>query len=412
MSKKVWWIIIVASLGYFVDIYDLILFNIIKKESLLAIGYTEITYKEFEVSLFGIQMMGMLIGGILWGILGDKRGRVIVLFGSILLYSLANLANAFVTDINTYKLLRFIAGIGLAGELGAGVTLVSETMPKGKRGLGTMIIVTFGALGAVMAAIVGNKGGVLNELFNTSFQNWQIAYIIGGVMGLMLLLLRTANLESNMYKAMEESSVQKGSLWMIFKTTNLRNLYLSCIAVGLPIWFMIGTLSALADRFAFERSGIQISVPTCIMWTYIGLSTGDLVSGILSQIFKNRKKVIYLYLAISFVASMVFIFAKNQTADFYYVMAYVIGVGTGYWALFVVNSAEQFGTNLRSTASSTVPNFVRGSVLPIGYAFKHMSDASGVTNAAFFLAIITFLLAIMGTSMIADSFDNDLDYLH
>ena len=142
MSKKVWWIIIVASLGYFVDIYDLILFNIIKKESLLAIGYTEITYKEFEVSLFGIQMMGMLIGGILWGMLGDKRGRVIVLFGSILLYSIANLANAFVTDINTYKLLRFIAGVGLAGELGAGVTLVSETMPKGKRGLGTMIIVS------------------------------------------------------------------------------------------------------------------------------------------------------------------------------------------------------------------------------------------------------------------------------
>jgi MFS transporter, putative metabolite:H+ symporter len=412
MSKKVWWIIIVASLGYFVDIYDLILFNIIKKESLLAIGYTEITYKEFEVSLFGIQMMGMLIGGILWGMLGDKRGRVIVLFGSILLYSLANLANAFVTDINTYKLLRFIAGVGLAGELGAGVTLVSETMPKGKRGLGTMIIVTFGALGAVMAALVGNKGGIMNEVFNTSYQNWQIAYLIGGVMGLMLLLLRTANLESDMYKAMEDTPVRKGSLWMIFKDTNLRNLYLSCIAVGLPIWFMIGTLSALADRFAFERSGIQISVPTCIMWTYIGLSSGDLVSGILSQILKNRKKVIYLYLAISFVACMVFIFAKNQTADFYYVMAYIIGVGTGYWALFVVNSAEQFGTNLRSTASSTVPNFVRGSVLPIGYAFKHMSDASGVTNAAFFLAIVTFLLAIMGTSMIADSFDNDLDYLH
>ena len=412
MTKKVWWIIIVASLGYFVDIYDLILFNIIKKESLLAIGYNEVTYKEFEVSLFGIQMMGMLIGGILWGMLGDKKGRVIVLFGSILLYSLANIANAFVTDINTYKLLRFIAGIGLAGELGAGVTLVSETMPKGKRGLGTMIIVTFGALGAVMAALVGNKGGLLNGVFHTSFQNWQIAYLIGGFMGLMLLLLRTANLESDMYKAMEGSTATKGSLWMIFKDTRLRNLYLSCIAVGLPIWFMVGTLSALADRFAMERSGIEISVPTCIMWTYIGLSSGDLISGILSQIMRNRKKVIYIYLAISFVASMIFIFAKNQGPDFYYLMAYVIGVGTGYWALFVVNSAEQFGTNLRSTASSTVPNFVRGSVLPIGYAFKHMSDASGVTNAAFFLAITTFLLAVMGTSMIADSFDNDLDYLH
>jgi MFS family permease len=412
MSKKVWWIIIVASLGYFVDIYDLILFNIIKKESLLAIGYNEVTYKEFEVSLFGIQMMGMLIGGILWGVLGDKKGRVIVLFGSILIYSLANLANAFVVDINTYKFLRFIAGIGLAGELGAGVTLVSETMPKNKRGLGTMIIVTFGALGAVMAALVGNKGGVMNQIFNTNFQNWQIAYLIGGGMGIMLLLLRTANLESSMYVDMEQKAVKKGSLWMIFSNTNLRNLYLSCIAIGIPIWFMVGILSALADRFAMAQSGIAISVPICIMWTYIGLSTGDIVSGILSQWIKNRKKVIYFYLAISFISCMIFIFSKNQSATFYYAMSYVIGVGTGYWALFVINGAEQFGTNLRSTASSTIPNFVRGSVLPMGYAFKHMSDASGVTNAAFFLAVITFLMAIMGTSMIDDSFDNDLDYLH
>ncbi|MFY7860622.1 MAG: MFS transporter [Chitinophagales bacterium] len=412
MTKKVWWIIIVASLGYFVDIYDLILFNIIKKESLLALGYTELTYKEFEVSLFGIQMFGMLIGGILWGILGDKRGRVIVLFGSILIYSLANIMNAFVTDIWTYKILRFIAGVGLAGELGAGVTLVTETMDKSKRGLGTMIIVTFGALGAVAATLVGKHSGILNGLFGTSLANWQIAYLVGGGMGLMLLLLRTTNLESDMFKSMEASNAKRGSLWMIWSNTKLRNLYLSCIAVGVPIWFIVSILSALADRFAMQNSGIEIEVPICIMWTYIGLSIGDLGSGVLSQLLKNRKKEISIYLLFSFIACCIFIFTKNQSADFYYIMCFVLGFGTGYWALFVLNSAEQFGTNLRSTASATVPNFVRGSVLPIGYAFKHMSDMSGVQNAAFFLAFITFFLAVLGTSMIDDSFDNDLDYLH
>ncbi len=412
MSKKVWMVIIVASLGYFVDIYDLILFNMIKKESLLSIGYTEVTYKEFEVSLFGIQMFGMLIGGIVWGILGDKKGRVMVLFGSILLYSLANLANAFVTDINTYKLLRFVAGIGLAGELGAGVTLVSEIMDKNKRGLGTMIIVTVGAMGAVVAYFVGQKGNFLNSIFHTNFENWQLAYLIGGVMGLVLLLLRTTNLESSMYHDMAKTDVKRGNLWMIFSNTKLRNLYLSCIAVGIPIWLIVSVMSGLADRFALENSQIEISVPYCVLWTYVGLSTGDIISGLLSQFLKNRKKVIYIFLGFSFLACLTFIFAKGQTADFYYVMAFVLGVGTGYWALFVLNSAEQFGTNLRSTASATVPNFVRGSVLPIGYAFKHMSGLSGATSAAFFLIVICFLLAILGTSMIDDSFDNDLDYLH
>ena len=205
MTKKTWIIIIISALGYFVDIYDLILFGIIKKESLFALGYNEITYKVYEVSLFNYQMTGMVIGGILWGMIGDKRGRVIVLFGSILMYSIANILNAFVTDINTYKILRLLAGIGLAGELGAGVTLMSETIAKGKRGLGTMLIVTFGALGGVFATLVGNKGAMLNSLFDTNLQNWQMAYLVGGIMGLLLLLLRTSNLESTMYIKMEKS---------------------------------------------------------------------------------------------------------------------------------------------------------------------------------------------------------------
>jgi MFS transporter, putative metabolite:H+ symporter len=412
MTKKSWLIIIVAALGYFVDIYDLILFGIIKKESLFALGYDEVTYKAYEILLFNYQMTGMVIGGIIWGILGDKRGRVIVLFGSILMYSLANIANAFVTNIEMYKVLRLVAGIGLAGELGAGVTLISETMEKGKRGLGTMIIVTFGALGGVFAKLVGNKCGFLNDIFHTSFQNWQIAYIVGGVMGLVLLVMRTSSLESTMYEKMQKSIAPKGNFWQILSTTKLRNLYLSCIAVGIPIWFIVGVLINLADRFALQNSGIKIDVSNCIMWTYIGLSSGDIISGVLSQILKNRKTVIYIYLTISFFAACVFIFTTNQQPKFYYTMSYILGFGTGYWALFVINSAEQFGTNLRATASSTVPNFVRGCVVPITLMFQSFSAVNGVISAGFFICFICFLLAVFGTAMIEDGFDKELDFLN
>ena len=413
MTKKSWLIIIVAALGYFVDIYDLILFGIIKKESLFALGFNEVTYKPFEISLFNWQMTGMVIGGIVWGILGDKRGRVIVLFGSILMYSLANIANAFVTNIEMYKLLRLLAGIGLAGELGAGVTLISETMEKGKRGLGTMLIVTFGALGGVFAKLVGNKCGFLNDIFNTSFQNWQLAYIVGGIMGLVLLVLRTSNLESTMYNKMQSSTnIIKGNFWQILSSSKLRNLYLSCIAVGIPIWFIVGVLINLGDRFALENSGIKIDVSQCIMLTYIGLSTGDIISGVLSQILKNRKTVIYIYLTLSFFAACVFIFTTNQQPQFYYNMSFILGFGTGYWALFVINSAEQFGTNLRATASSTVPNFVRGCVVPITLCFQSFSGVSGVVQSGFFICFICFLLAVFGTSMIEDGFDKELDFIN
>jgi putative MFS transporter len=414
MSKKAWIIIIISALGYFVDIYDLILFGIIKKESLFALGYNELTYKDYEVSLFNYQMTGMVIGGILWGMIGDKRGRVIVLFGSILMYSIANILNAFVTDINTYKILRLLAGIGLAGELGAGVTLMSETIEKGKRGLGTMLIVTFGALGGVFATLVGNKGAMLNHLFNTNLQNWQMAYLVGGIMGLLLLLLRTSNLESTMYIKMGKTDVKKGSLWQILSSGNLFKLYISCIAVGIPIWFIIGVLINLGDRFALKNSGIHIEVPICIMWTYIGLSTGDIVSGVLSQLLRNRKTVIYIYLTMAFFASCVFMFTTDQKPNFYYTMSYILGFATGYWALFVINSAEQFGTNLRATASSTVPNFVRGTVVPITWIFVTFSaqPEAKMISIAFFICFICFLLAVFGTSMIEDGFDKELDFIH
>lgn len=397
-------IIIVASLGYFVDIYDLILFNVVKKASLLSLGFQADQVKDLEISLFNWQMSGMLVGGILWGILGDKKGRLKVLFGSILLYSLANIANAYVWDLTSYKVIRFIAGIGLAGELGAGITLISEMMKKEKRGYGTMIVVTFGALGAVFAALVANKF------------NWQTSYWVGGVMGLCLLLLRVGALESSMFKKMhEEKSSERGNFFMLFNSRRRLVKYLLCIVMGLPVWFVVGVLIALSESYfaseLFQLTG-KISTGYAVMCCYIGLSVGDLLSGLLSQLFKSRLKVIFGYLVFSSLVIAFYLFGMNgKTPEFFYFMCILLGAGTGYWALFVTVAAEQFGTNIRSTATSTVPNFVRGAVVPITKSFQYLVPIAGLVGGTLIVGSVCLFLAFLSTLLLKESFHKDLNYL-
>lgn len=399
-DKRVMLLITVAALGYFVDIYDLIVFNVVKNESLQHLGFFGEELKKYEIYLFNLQMTGMLLGGLLWGIMGDKKGRVSVLFGSIFLYSIANIANAFVTTIDQYALVRFIAGIGLAGELGAGITLVAENMPKEKRGYGTMIIVTFGALGAVVAGLVGK-----------SF-SWQTTYIVGGGLGLALLLLRAGAYESGMYQnLLHNKHIQRGNILTLFRKTSLFLKYLSCILIGLPIWFAIGVLVNLSPRFA-EAQGLigGINVADSVMFAYLGLSVGDLASGLLSQFLKSRKKVVFIYLFLSLVLMAVYLFNGYVSVNYYKWMCFGIGFATGYWALFVTIASEQFGTNIRSTVTNTVPNFVRGAVVPITLSFAGLSTSMGVVMAAFWVGLACLILAFAATLYIKDSFSKDLNY--
>jgi MFS family permease len=420
ISKQTILLIVVAALGYFVDIYDLILFNVVKKESLLALGFSNpAEIKQISISLFNWQMGGMLLGGILWGILGDKKGRIKVLFGSILLYSIANVLNAFVTDIPSYAAIRFIAGIGLAGELGAGITLVSEVMSKENRGYGTMIIVTFGALGAVLAAFVGGDGvyirDVISSLTGLQIMNWQVAYMVGGALGLMLLLLRIGTLESGMYKKMDANSEGRGQFFKLFAKKETAIKYLHCIIMGLPVWFAAGVLFAMAEDFA-QPSVLNIQGKVinghAVMYAYIGLSVGDLLSGLLSQLIRSRKKVVLLYLVLS--ACMLFVYlygARECSATFFYFICFLVGVGAGYWALFVTIAAEQFGTNIRSTVASTVPNFVRGSVIPISASIHFFEKEVGVIGSSVIVGLICIALAIYSMMQLKDTFGKDLDYI-
>jgi len=404
-SSRAPWIglVVVASLGYFVDIYDLILFNVIKNASLGELGFAagSDAFKVAEVLLFNWQMGGMLLGGLLWGILGDKRGRVSALFGSILLYSLANLANGFVHDIGAYQVCRFLAGVGLAGELGAGVTLVSETMPRRIRGWGTVIIVTFGTLGAVAAFLVGKELG------------WRNAFLAGGLMGLALLVVRMRSFESGMFRKVAAEHVGgRGNFFRLFATRERALRYLSCIAVGLPIWFAVGVLVALCARFA-EAGGAakDIVVGQAVVWAYVGISFGDLVSGFLSQMLGSRRKVILGYLLFLSAMTAIYLSASGLSAGAFYLLTFLLGTGVGYWALFVTVASEQFGTDLRSTAANTVPNFVRGAVVPITLSFGALSKPLGVPAAAGVVGSVCLVLALLAVWHLRESFGKDLDYL-
>jgi putative MFS transporter len=409
-KKSIWGLIIVASLGYFVDIYDLVLFNVVKKESLESIGLSGAMLEQYDVSLFNWQMTGMLIGGLLWGILGDKRGRIQVLFGSILLYSIANIANAFVDNTTTYALWRLVAGIGLAGELGAGITLVVESMEKEKRGYGTMIIVTFGALGGVAARIVGGKGADLAQTLGWNLEGWRMAYIVGGVLGIILLMLRAGAFESGMFKQMKESSVSKGNFLSLFKTKERVLKYLACIAIGLPVWFVVGVLINQSHKIAPYIGVIgEVKVGDSVMWSYVGLSVGDLLSGVLSQWLKSRRKVVFIYLGFLSVTVGIYLFNHQISINTFHLMCMLLGASTGFWALFVTIASEQFGTNLRSTVANTVPNFVRGATVLITMGFVSLLPY-GAGIACSIVGAICIGLSFIATWYVKETFHKELDY--
>jgi len=396
--------VIVAALGYFVDIYDLLLFGIVRVVSLKDLGLDVDTA---GTMILNYQMVGLLLGGILWGVYGDKKGRLSVLFGSILVYSLANIACGFLPYLNfadkatIYAILRFIAGVGLAGELGAGITLVSESLPKELRAIGTSIVAGFGLLGAVVAQLTVELAG-----------DWTIAYFIGGGLGLLLLALRVSVIESGLYKNLEqEKSVSKGDFFSFFTNYNRFIKYIKCIAIGLPTWFCIGILAVMANQFAPAFGIKEINPGKAIMWAYIGISVGDFASGFISHYLKSRKKSIFYMMLFTIVGVVLMLYGGTKSESIYYFYCTWLGLGTGYWAMFVTVAAEQFGTNLRSTATTTVPNMVRGLLPLMLLGFDYFKISLGVVIAASIIGFIAFALGIYSTLTIEETHNKDLNFL-
>lgn len=399
-SKKVWLLVTIASLGYFVDIYDLIIFSIVRIQSFTDIGVPIEQMRVKGEFVLNMQMGGLLLGGIIWGIIGDKYGRLKVLFGSILLYSLANIANGFVGDVWQYGIIRFIAGIGLAGELGAGITLVSESMHKSKRGYGTMLVASVGVLGAILAYFV-------SEEFN-----WRTAYFVGGGMGLLLLLLRVGSFESGLFKEQDKKDVPKGDFRMLFTDKGRLKRYINCLCIGLPIWFVVGVLVTQAPEIGKALGASEtLSAGKGVMFAYIGISIGDVLAGVFAQILKSRKKVVFICQLIIIGSSLWYLLSTGITANKFLVLAFIMGLGVGYWATFVTISAEQFGTNLRATVATTAPNFVRGALIPSTMVYGLLVDSFGIVPAAITMVLLLSGIAMYSLTQLEESFDKDLNYL-
>jgi len=392
--------VMVAALGYFVDIYDLVLFSIVRKKSLLAIGVQEVDLEKNGLWLLNIQMVGMLIGGIFWGILGDKRGRLSVLFGSIIMYSTANILNAYVTNLEMYGVLRLLAGIGLAGELGAGITLVSEILAKEHRGWGTTIVATVGVSGALLAGFVGLH------------YDWTTAYLVGGILGLILLLMRFGVFESGLYQTAKESTHEMGSLRFLFFNKTRMVKYLYCIGIGLPIWYCIGILITLSPELGKELHIIgEIKPAYSIMYCYAGVTVGDLISGILSQVLRTRKRVLQYFVLATMLMVVAYFFMEGQTVQHFYWLFSILGFAAGYWAVLISSASEQFGTNIRSTVTTSVPNFIRAALVPITLLYA-LFQWIGVNklDSALTVGVLCCGIAFWAASKLTETFGKDLNY--
>jgi MFS family permease len=391
--------VIVAALGYLVDMYDLFLFSVVRVPSLKALNVPTESLLTEGIRLLNYQMAGMLIGGVLWGVIADKKGRLSVLFGSIIMYSLANIGNGFVTSVDQYAILRFIAGVGLAGELGAGITLVTEVLPKEIRGYGTTLVATLGVLGAILAYFVA-------DLFA-----WRISYFVGGGMGLLLLVLRFNVFESGMFKQIKDNTIEKGNIMMILTNGKRLTKYLMAILVGLPIWFVVGILITFSPEFGAAKGVEGINAGKAVMLAFSGQVFGDIGSGLLSQYLKSRKKVIGLFILLSLGMMIGYLMIPMKDLFSFYLICALLGFCNGYWTLFITIAAELFGTNLRATVATTVPNFVRGATIPLAALFVQFKPDFGVIQSGLFIGLGTSAIALIALYFLEETFTKDMNFV-
>lgn len=394
--------VIVSALGYFVDIYDIVLFGIVRTPSLRALGVPEEDFFPVGVLLLNTQMAGMLAGGLLWGIMGDRTGRLSILFGSILLYSLANLANAFVTNVDQYIVLRFLAGVGLAGELGGAITLVAEIMPKEKRGYGATVISSLGFAGGVAA-------GAVAHMFD-----WRTAYAVGGILGLMLLVLRIRMFESGLFESIKaRKDISRGNIMLLLWPPRRLLTYICCIVIGIPLYYVMIVFAYFSPELAraLDATG-PVSASTSLMVIYGALVFGGIASGVISEWLKSRKKAFLIFMAISIAASVAFLLApRGMPPLYFYAVDAVLGFGAGYCTLFFIIAAEQFGTNVRSTATNTITNIFRASTIGITSLYAALKADMELNHAALIIGALCFGLAVPALLLLRETHGTDLDYL-
>jgi putative MFS transporter len=398
--RKILPAVLVASLGYFVDLYDLLLFSVVRTKSLVELGVPETDTAAVGLNLLNWMLASMMVGGVVWGIVGDRKGRLWVLFGSIIMYSFANFLNAYISTVEQYRLLRIIAGFGLAGELGAGITLITEIMKPEKRSFGTMLISAIGMLGAAFAAYIGTH------------HDWRSAFQLGGVMGFALLFFRFGMKESAVFKNALENNISNGNMLSLFLNRRLLKKYLGSLLLGLPIYYVVGMLTILAPEFGMalgmvETPGAGIAILLC----YISVSIGDILYTSISQTIKSRKKTFVIALVFMLFAILFFLYSRPATTNQFYALYVILGLAAGYWVILITNIAEQFGTNYRATATTTAPNFLRGTLIPISFIFSLVKPSLGLVNTTAVIGVCLVVIPFIFLYSVEERFGKPVDWI-
>jgi MFS transporter, putative metabolite:H+ symporter len=389
----------VAALGYFVDVYDLLIFGAERVESLQAVGVPKEDMKDVGILILNFQMAGLILGGFLFGILADKLGRLKVLFASILLYSVANIANAFVTTVPAFAGARFFAGIGLAGELGVALSWISESLERRQRTIATMIVSAIGLFGGIAAALVG------------SVCHWKTSYIIGGVMGLILLVLRISVKESKIFIKNQFKDIKRGDLIELFGSRKQLYKYLLCVFAGAPAVVFINLYITLTPEFALAFGITEpVSVSTAIMVYLMVFAVSDILCGFLSKLMQKRKGPLLIYACMQIFATAYFLLAPPDTAMGYYYRCAFLGFSIGYWGILITNSVEQFGTNIRATVATSTPNLIRGLTIPASLIFTNLIPAYGLVRSGAIVGFSLIVISIISILLLKDKFENNLNF--
>lgn len=392
--------IMVSALGYLVDVYDIMIFTAVRVPSLVDIGIPQSELLQTGLSILNWQLVGMLLGGLFWGVIGDRKGRLTVLFGSIFLYSTASLLNVFVTTSSQYIALRFIAGFGLAGELGAGVTLVSELLPIRWRGYGTMLIASIGVIGGILAGLMGQ------------YAHWKTCYLLGGILGLSLLFIRVQVVESGIFQKLSPHKLRQGDLTHLLFNAKLLKRYLACLFLAVPAWIVMGLFTTLAPEISYDINPSQtLTSASALFYMSLGLGLGDFSSSWLSQQLHSRKKILVLFISIMFFLTLVFSLGLIKTANSLLTLYFCFGLGAGYWAVFMMAVAEQFGTNLRATVTVSIPNFVRAMGVPLTFAIEFLRGKIGLNPTMSILLFAMSAIALFSVKSLNETFHKDLDFV-
>jgi MFS family permease len=399
-SRKDILMISVAALGYFVDLYDMLIFSSERVEALGSIGVAKQKMGEVGLMLQNYQMLGLVIGGFLFGILADKFGRLRVLFASILLYSVANIGNAFVTNVPAFAVARLIAGIGLAGELGVALSWISESLKPQQRTIATTIVSAFGLLGGVVAAIMA-----------THF-HWQTSYMIGGIMGLVLLAFRVSLNESKLFEQTRQSSAKKGNLFQLLSNKKQLKKFVLCVLSGAPAFVLLSIYVTLAPEFG-AAFGIteQISVAHGIMVFLIVFAMSDVACGLLSKIMRKRKTPLLIFACLQILSIGYYLLVPPQTVEAFYFRCMLLGFSAGYWGILITNSLEQFGTNIRATVATSTPSLIRGMTIPASIFFTVVSKQTSLVTAGAIVGFSLVAISIVSILLLDDKFENDLNFM-